>query len=298
MSTEPQAADRRRADHGARRHGAEDDPGPAGQPHRGERPRRPAGHPRPGGRGRARGRDRRAQGRPCSSGRAVPQRSSPTRRTPTRRRCCDRRRWASPASRRPRDRAAVRAVRPCRCSRGRAGDGSVKTFGGRRGRTPVDGRRRGELRGAPRHDARHRGRVRLGQDDSRPHARRPGARRTPGRSPSAASPWCTTDAAAGQAALYRKVQMVYQDPFASLNPRSTVRAILDDPLAGHKVGGRVERSRPGSTSCWSSRDCPPGSPTATPPSSPVASASGWPSPVRSPRTRRSSCSTSRSRRST
>ncbi|MGW3950991.1 dipeptide ABC transporter ATP-binding protein [Streptomyces sp. NPDC004752] len=48
---------------------------------------------------------------------------------------------------------------------------------------------------------------------------------------------------AGQAGLYRKVQMVYQDPFASLNPRSTVRAILDEPLRGHGYGSAQERAR-------------------------------------------------------
>ncbi|MFF0224031.1 dipeptide ABC transporter ATP-binding protein [Streptomyces sp. NPDC004629] len=48
---------------------------------------------------------------------------------------------------------------------------------------------------------------------------------------------------AGQAGLYRTVQMVYQDPFASLNPRSTVRAILDEPLRGHKYGTAQERAR-------------------------------------------------------
>ncbi|MFJ8787861.1 dipeptide ABC transporter ATP-binding protein [Streptomyces sp. NPDC102462] len=48
---------------------------------------------------------------------------------------------------------------------------------------------------------------------------------------------------AGQAGLYRTVQMVYQDPFASLNPRSTVRAILDEPLKGHKYGPAPERAR-------------------------------------------------------
>ncbi|MFE5239656.1 MULTISPECIES: dipeptide ABC transporter ATP-binding protein [unclassified Streptomyces] len=47
---------------------------------------------------------------------------------------------------------------------------------------------------------------------------------------------------AGQAGLYRKVQMVYQDPFASLNPRSTVRAILDEPLRGHGYGPARERA--------------------------------------------------------
>jgi peptide/nickel transport system ATP-binding protein len=48
---------------------------------------------------------------------------------------------------------------------------------------------------------------------------------------------------AGQAALYRTVQMVYQDPFASLNPRATVRSILSEPLTGHRIGGRSERTR-------------------------------------------------------
>ncbi|MGQ4601147.1 dipeptide ABC transporter ATP-binding protein [Nocardia sp. R6R-6] len=48
---------------------------------------------------------------------------------------------------------------------------------------------------------------------------------------------------AGQGALYRKIQMVYQDPFASLNPRATVRAIIEEPLRGHKLGDRDRRRR-------------------------------------------------------
>ncbi|MFD7154077.1 ATP-binding cassette domain-containing protein [Kribbella sp. NPDC059898] len=40
----------------------------------------------------------------------------------------------------------------------------------------------------------------------------------------------------GLSDLYRKVQLVYQDPFASLNPRATVRSILEEPLTGHKLG--------------------------------------------------------------
>lgn len=35
--------------------------------------------------------------------------------------------------------------------------------------------------------------------------------------------------------------MVFQDPFGSLNPRSTVGAILQDPLRVHGVGTRAER---------------------------------------------------------
>jgi len=39
----------------------------------------------------------------------------------------------------------------------------------------------------------------------------------------------------------REMQMVFQDPFGSLNPRSTVGAILQDPLRVHGVGTRAER---------------------------------------------------------
>ncbi|MFD9547348.1 dipeptide ABC transporter ATP-binding protein [Nocardia salmonicida] len=48
---------------------------------------------------------------------------------------------------------------------------------------------------------------------------------------------------AGQGSLYRKVQMVYQDPFASLNPRATIGAIIEEPLRGHKIGDRDARRR-------------------------------------------------------
>jgi peptide/nickel transport system ATP-binding protein len=48
-------------------------------------------------------------------------------------------------------------------------------------------------------------------------------------------------------ALARIVQMVFQDPYASLNPRQTVRRTLEDPLRLHgvtaesEIDGRVER---------------------------------------------------------
>ena len=41
--------------------------------------------------------------------------------------------------------------------------------------------------------------------------------------------------------LRREMQMIFQDPFASLNPRMTVREILEEPLIIHRVGNRQER---------------------------------------------------------
>ena len=45
--------------------------------------------------------------------------------------------------------------------------------------------------------------------------------------------------------FYRKVQMIFQDPYGSLHPRHTVQRTLAEPLAIHglgDVGGRVERA--------------------------------------------------------
>jgi oligopeptide/dipeptide ABC transporter ATP-binding protein len=41
--------------------------------------------------------------------------------------------------------------------------------------------------------------------------------------------------------LSREVQMVFQDPFSSLNPRWTVGATVAEPLAIHGLGSRAER---------------------------------------------------------
>jgi len=40
----------------------------------------------------------------------------------------------------------------------------------------------------------------------------------------------------------RRIQMIFQDPYASLNPRMTVKEIIEEPLKIHKVGTSKERT--------------------------------------------------------
>ncbi|HSE40784.1 MAG TPA: dipeptide ABC transporter ATP-binding protein [Acidobacteriota bacterium] len=40
----------------------------------------------------------------------------------------------------------------------------------------------------------------------------------------------------------RNMQMIFQDPYASLNPRMTIRRILEEPLLIHRIGNKKERS--------------------------------------------------------
>jgi oligopeptide/dipeptide ABC transporter ATP-binding protein len=43
--------------------------------------------------------------------------------------------------------------------------------------------------------------------------------------------------------LRREVQMIFQDPYSSLNPRRPVGAIIGEPMRLHRIGTRVERRR-------------------------------------------------------
>jgi oligopeptide transport system ATP-binding protein len=44
-------------------------------------------------------------------------------------------------------------------------------------------------------------------------------------------------------AYRRQVQFIFQDPYASLNPRMTVGEIVEEPLTIHNIGTRVERTK-------------------------------------------------------
>ena len=83
--------------------------------------------------------------------------------------------------------------------------------------------------------ARHRRRVRLRQEHDRPRHRRPGTAATPAASTSTARPLGRQRSAARRPEQLRKLQMVFQDPFISLNPAFTVARTLAEPLRQHRI---------------------------------------------------------------
>ncbi len=83
-----------------------------------------------------------------------------------------------------------------------------------------------------------------------------------------------------------RMQMIFQDPISSLNPRRKVRDIVMEPLKIWDRGGGKERSPTSSTaSSRRSASTPSGRARASPTSSPAASASASRSPGRSCSTR-------------
>ena len=82
-------------------------------------------------------------------------------------------------------------------------------------------------------------------------------------------------------ALRRDMQMIFQDPYSSLNPRKTVGTIIAEPYAIHGLlKGEGERKRTVQELMDASGSTP-STTTATRTSSPAASASASASPARS-----------------
>ena len=85
--------------------------------------------------------------------------------------------------------------------------------------------------------------------------------------------------------MRREMQIVFQDPYASLNPRMTVGDIVGEPLVVHGIGDRSSRRAEACSGCSRSSASTPTSSTATRTSSPAASGSASASPGRSRSTR-------------
>ena len=99
----------------------------------------------------------------------------------------------------------------------------------------------------------------------------------------------------GMIAVRKKMQVIFQDPYSSLNPRMTVGQIIAEPIRVHEIlpKPQIPIGWPSCCRSWAS------SPTwrcAIPTSSPAASASASASPGRSPSIRASSSATRRCRR--
>ena len=149
---------------------------------------------------------------------------------------------------------------------------------------------------APRRDARPRRRVGCGK--TTPAARSCGSSSRRRATSTSTASTCSRSTPATLRRLRRRMQIIFQDPFSSLNPRMTVGAIVREGLTIHKLAegaaadARVRQLLDEVGLRAGVRD------RATRTSSPAASASASASRARSPSSPSSSSATSRSRRST
>ena len=99
-------------------------------------------------------------------------------------------------------------------------------------------------------------------------------------------------------AMRRKVQVIFQDPYSSLNPRMTVGQIIGEPLGVYRIVPSRAAAKERVASFLVRSGCDRKWRSAIRISFPAASASASASPARSPWSRRSSSATRRCRRST
>ena len=172
---------------------------------------------------------------------------------------------AAPARDRARARGALSPERPaCRkrrrergeepCSRSTASSRTTRSRAGCSGRdaAPACGarRRRGLLHGRGGGDGRARGRIGLRQDEHRADGDPDGGQR--GRLDSLLRH--RARAASTRAALRpfrREIQIIYQDPYESLDPRFTVRDTIEEPIRVHGLAGRRRSGRRRCARRWS-----------------------------------------------
>ncbi len=98
-------------------------------------------------------------------------------------------------------------------------------------------------------------------------------------------------------ALRRHMQIVFQDPYGSLNPRMTVRSIVEEGLIVHRLGNRQAATGTRRRGARANGSRSAVTSTAIRTNFPAASGSGSASPGHWPSSRGLWCSTSRFRRS-